>query len=88
MAGFMILVTATSAASSLALLRNCPSYQNLAARFSFLMVTVADQAVRPPRFSVSAALIDEPGRIESVLTSTIRHDVVDRSWQALLTTDG
>lgn len=39
---------ATPAASSLALLMYCPSYQYRAAILRLLMVTVADQAVRPP----------------------------------------
>lgn len=44
----MIHPNATSAASSLALLRFFPSYQNRAARICPLIVTRLDQAVRPP----------------------------------------
>jgi len=53
--GFRIWVHATSAASSLALLRNCPSYQYLAARFLSRTVTVADHAVRPPDCALEEA---------------------------------
>lgn len=41
-------LSATSAASSLALLRFLPSYQNLAWWIAPLTVTRLDQAVRPP----------------------------------------
>lgn len=46
--GLRMSVHATSAASSLALFRNWPSYQYRAARFLLPTVTVADHAVRPP----------------------------------------
>lgn len=44
-------LSATSAASSLALLRFLPSYQNLAWWIAPLTVTRLDQAVRPPLLS-------------------------------------
>lgn len=45
-------LSATSAASSLALLRFLPSYQNLAWWIAPLTVTRLDQAVRPPVLSL------------------------------------
>lgn len=49
-------LSATSAASSLALLRFLPSYQNLAWWIAPLTVTRLDQAVRPPiSFSISVS---------------------------------
>lgn len=49
-------LSATSAASSLALLRFLPSYQNLAWWIAPLTVTRLDQAVRPPSlFSIWSA---------------------------------
>lgn len=52
-------LSATSAASSLALLRFLPSYQNLAWWIAPLTVTRLDQAVRPPiSFSISVSKND------------------------------
>jgi hypothetical protein len=51
--GLRILIRATSAASSLALLMNCPSYQLRAGMLWPWMVTVEVQAVRPPKGMIS-----------------------------------
>lgn len=61
MDGLRILVQATSAASSFALFRNCPSYQYRAARFWFWTVTVADQAVRPPEGQLASGRLMQHG---------------------------
>lgn len=56
-AEFMIQPSATSAASSLALFKFLPSYQNRAARICPLIVTRLDHAVRPPVLRFSRQLL-------------------------------
>lgn len=81
---------ATSAASSLALLRFLPSYQNLAWWTVPLTVTRLDQAVRPPTVH---QLVNSmwprtrtPGRVtaEETRTSSIRHDLKRRRGYLVL----
>lgn len=87
-------LTAHSAASSLALFRLLPSYQNLASRVLPLTVTLLDQAVRPPsehravskrvgdRKRVEATTpsnLSQPKKKKKVNSSVTKIEILDRA---------
>jgi hypothetical protein len=83
-------VKATSAASSLALLRFLPSYQYLALCTDPCTVTLLDHAVRPPEGVISSVARDTwlaTGLVSrTALTSPIGHDLKDGSCYLVLLT--